>query len=43
VQDWTATVTFIVAVGEIGRLEGPMLGVGVFFALRNLFAEFGAF
>jgi branched-chain amino acid transport system permease protein len=42
VQDWTATVIFIVVVGGIGRLEGPMLGAGVYFALRGAFAEFGA-
>lgn len=42
VQDWTATVIFTVVVGGIGRLEGPLLGTAVYFALRALFAEYGA-
>lgn len=42
VIDWTAYVIFIVVIGGIGTIEGPILGVLVFFALRALLADFGA-
>jgi branched-chain amino acid transport system permease protein len=42
VTDWTAYVIFIVVIGGIGTLEGPILGVLVFFALQTLFADYGA-
>jgi branched-chain amino acid transport system permease protein len=41
VNDWTALVTFIVVIGGIGRMEGPLIGTIVFFLLRGLFADFG--
>ena len=31
VNDWTAFVIFIVVIGGIGRLEGPIIGTIVFF------------
>ena len=33
---------FIVVIGGIGRIEGPILGVLVFYALQTLLADFGA-
>jgi branched-chain amino acid transport system permease protein len=42
VVDWTAYVIFIVVIGGIGTIEGPIIGVLVFFALRTLFADFGS-
>ena len=41
VNDWTAFVTFIVVIGGIGRMEGPLIGTVVFFSLRGLLADFG--
>jgi len=40
--DWTASVIFIVVIGGIGSIEGPLLGALVFFTLRELFAQYGA-
>lgn len=40
--DWTAYVVFIVVIGGIGTLEGPILGVLVFFLLQNAFASYGS-
>jgi branched-chain amino acid transport system permease protein len=42
VTDWTAYVIFIVVIGGIGRIEGPILGVLVFYALQSLLADYGA-
>jgi branched-chain amino acid transport system permease protein len=41
VNEWTASIIFIVVIGGLGYLEGPLLGVLVFFALRALLADFG--
>src|ERR1700747_1396185 len=41
VQDWTAFVIFIVAIGGIGRMEGPLIGTMVFFLLRGFLADLG--
>ena len=35
VIDWTAYVIFIVVIGGIGTIEGPIIGVLVFFLLQN--------
>jgi branched-chain amino acid transport system permease protein len=43
VNDWTAIVIFITVIGGIGRLEGPIIGTIVFFVLRELLADYGAF
>lgn len=40
-NDWTAFVIFIVVIGGIGTLEGPIIGTLVFFALREAFADLG--
>ncbi|MDL2409436.1 branched-chain amino acid ABC transporter permease [Rhizobium calliandrae] len=42
VTDWTAYVIFIVVIGGIGTIEGPIVGVIVFFILQNLFADYGS-
>ena len=42
IQDWTALVIFIVVIGGIGTIEGPIIGVLVFFILQSLLADFGA-
>jgi len=41
-NDWTALVIFIVVIGGIGTLEGPIIGVAVFFLLREFAADWGA-
>ena len=41
VNDWTAFVIFIVVIGGIGTLEGPIIGTLLFFALRETFADYG--
>jgi branched-chain amino acid transport system permease protein len=41
VNDWTAFVIFITVIGGVGRVEGPMIGVVVFFALRQTLADLG--
>jgi branched-chain amino acid transport system permease protein len=42
VLDWTADVIFIVVIGGIGTVEGPIVGVFVFLTLRNLLADYGS-
>jgi branched-chain amino acid transport system permease protein len=42
VNDWTAFVIFITVIGGIGRIEGPIVGTIVFFALRQTLADLGA-
>jgi len=42
VTDWTAYVIFIVVIGGIGTIEGPILGVLVFFVLQSLLADYGS-
>ena len=40
--DWTADVIFIVVIGGIGTIEGPIVGVVVFALLQSWLADFGA-
>jgi branched-chain amino acid transport system permease protein len=42
VIDWTADVLFIVIIGGIGSIEGPIIGTVIFFALRGFLADYGA-
>jgi branched-chain amino acid transport system permease protein len=42
VTSWTAYVIFIAVIGGIGRLEGPILGVLVFWGLQTAFADYGS-
>jgi branched-chain amino acid transport system permease protein len=41
VNDWTAFVIFIVVIGGIGTIEGPIIGTIVYFLLRELLADLG--
>ncbi|TPG83757.1 branched-chain amino acid ABC transporter permease [Pseudomonas mandelii] len=41
-QDWTAVVIFIVIIGGIGTLEGPLIGTLIYFVLRGCLAQYGA-
>lgn len=41
VNDWTAFVIFIVVIGGIGTVEGPIIGTLVFFLLRETLADLG--
>ena len=43
VNDWTVAVIFMVVVGGIGTIEGPIIGMIIYIALRELFADFGSF
>jgi branched-chain amino acid transport system permease protein len=42
VNDWTAFVIFIVVIGGLGTIEGPIIGTLIFFALRELLADLGS-
>jgi branched-chain amino acid transport system permease protein len=42
VLDWTAYVIFIVVIGGIGTLEGPIIGVMVFYLMQTYLASFGS-
>jgi len=39
---WTAFMIFIVVIGGIGTIEGPIVGTVVFFIIREYLANFGA-
>ena len=41
VIDWTAYVIFIVVIGGIGTLEGPIIGALILFVLQNWLASYG--
>ncbi len=40
--NWTTTVIFIVVIGGIGTIEGPIIGTIVYFLLREPLAQFGS-
>jgi branched-chain amino acid transport system permease protein len=40
--NWTGYTIFIVVIGGIGTLEGPLVGTVVFFILRELLADYGS-
>src|SRR5262249_43160938 len=40
--NWTAATIFIVVIGGLGTLEGPIVGTVVYFLLRELLAEYGS-
>jgi branched-chain amino acid transport system permease protein len=40
--EWTARMIFIVVIGGLGRIEGPIVGAIVYFALREVLADYGA-
>lgn len=39
--NWSAAAIFIVVLGGIGTVEGPIIGTAVYFILREAFAGFG--
>jgi len=39
--NWTAFAVFMVVVGGIGRIEGPIIGALVFWALNKFFSDYG--
>jgi branched-chain amino acid transport system permease protein len=39
--NWTASMIFVVVIGGIGTLEGPIVGTLVYFLLRELLADYG--
>jgi branched-chain amino acid transport system permease protein len=41
ITDWTIYVIFIVVIGGIGSLEGPIIGTILFFLLREYLSGFG--
>jgi len=41
VIDFTAYVLFVVVIGGIGTIEGPIVGALVFYEMRNWLADFG--
>jgi branched-chain amino acid transport system permease protein len=42
VNDWTAFVIFIVVIGGIGTIEGPIIGTLLFFILREYLSDLGS-
>ncbi len=42
VLDWTAYVIFIVVIGGIGTIEGPIVGVIIFYLMQTYLAGFGS-
>jgi branched-chain amino acid transport system permease protein len=41
-QDWTAIMFFVVVIGGIGTIEGPIIGAIVYFLLREFLNDFGS-
>ncbi len=39
--NWTAFAIFMVVIGGIGRIEGPLVGALIFFGLNKFFADYG--
>jgi branched-chain amino acid transport system permease protein len=40
--NWTAYTIFIVVIGGLGSLEGPLLGTALFFVVREVLSDYGA-
>jgi branched-chain amino acid transport system permease protein len=40
--NWVVAAVFIVVIGGIGTVEGPLFGVALFFGLRWLLADYGS-
>jgi branched-chain amino acid transport system permease protein len=40
--NWTAYMIFIVVIGGIGTIEGPIVGTLIFFLLREFLSEYGS-
>jgi branched-chain amino acid transport system permease protein len=39
--NWTAFAIFMVVIGGIGRIEGPIVGAVIFWALNKFFSDYG--
>ena len=39
--NWTAFAIFMVVIGGVGRIEGPLIGALVFWALNKMFSDYG--
>lgn len=39
--DWTANVLFTVIIGGVATIEGPIVGVAIFYALEQAFSAYG--
>jgi branched-chain amino acid transport system permease protein len=39
--NWTAFAIFMVVIGGIGRIEGPIVGALIFWALNRFFSDYG--
>ena len=40
--NWTAFAIFMVVIGGIGRIEGPIVGALIFWALNKFFSDYGS-
>jgi branched-chain amino acid transport system permease protein len=40
--NWSAFAIFMVVIGGIGRIEGPIVGALIFWALNKFFSDYGA-
>jgi len=40
--NWTITVVFIVVIGGLGTIEGPLIGTLIFFVLRDTLSDYGS-
>ena len=40
--NWTAFAIFMVVIGGIGRIEGPLVGALIFWALNRFFSDYGS-
>ena len=40
--NWTAFTIFIVVIGGIGTIEGPIVGTVLYFVLREMFSDYGS-
>jgi branched-chain amino acid transport system permease protein len=40
--NWTAAAIFIVVIGGLGTLEGPVIGTAVYFTLRETLGDYGS-
>jgi branched-chain amino acid transport system permease protein len=39
--EWSALMIFIVVIGGVGTIEGPLIGTIIYFVLRNFLADYG--
>ncbi len=40
--EWSALMIFIVVIGGVGTVEGPVVGTLIYFVLRNFLADYGS-